>query len=125
MTEIELKYQQFLLYHTSGEDGRPRYLEAQKWLDEGWTLERVIAEWHKGDDLIWLLQGLDIIDADTAADFACGCVDALEEYAPDVKDVTAAIRKKDKRLARHEVLGIEGAIPKLDVEPVDPESGGR
>ena len=38
----------------------PAYLEAEIWKRDGWTFDRVIAEWHKGDDLLWAADVRDI-----------------------------------------------------------------
>lgn len=110
-----MDWQQFL------NENATRYIEARDWLAAGMSWDDVLKTWHKGDDLLWAAEEMGLIDSDAATAFACDCVDALEYYAPDVKDVTKAIRKKDKQLARHEVMGIEGAIPRHDIEPVDPE----
>lgn len=108
-----MTWQQFLIYHTSGEEGRPVILEAQIWLRDGWTFERVLKEWHVGNDILWAAEGLGVIDHDTAVKIAAACVTHAVPLAPDIEAVTNAVFAGDMIGAWHEVEATEAitAIP--------------
>lgn len=72
-----MTWQEFLTYHTSGENGRPVFIEAQQWLREGWSLDRVMKEWNVGADLLWVAEGVGLIDRDAAKRVAETCIDSI------------------------------------------------
>jgi len=117
MTDTPKLWQQFLKYHTSGENGRPVYFEAQVWLRDGWTWERVVAEWHVGADILWAAEWMGIITKDEAVKLACTCVDRCACLAPDVCAMTGAVRKGDMTAAAFGACCIMGNAEGKEPEP--------
>lgn len=115
--DIDKAYQQFLLDHTSGK-GRPVYAEALQWLEEKWTFQRVMSEWKKGDDLLWLLEGVGLITRDEATKLACTCVDRCGDMAPDVMAVSDAVRKGELTAAAFGAAAIMGNAEGKEAEPI-------
>jgi hypothetical protein len=112
-----MTWQQFLTYHTSGENDRPIILEAQQWLRDGWSFDRVLKEWHVGNDILWAAEGLGVIDHDTAVKIAAACVTHAVPLAPDIEVVTDAVFAGDMVGAWHEVEATEA----ITAIPDDPE----
>lgn len=89
----------------------PAYLEAEVWKRDGWTLERVIAEWPVGADILWIAEIMGIITREEASRVACACVDAVADLAPDVDAVVGAVWQGDMVGAWHEAIEVEDATP--------------
>lgn len=108
-----MEWKEFLEKHTSGANGMPVYAEAVRWLAEGWTFERVVAEWPVGNDILWAAEGVGVIDHDTATKIAAACVTHVAALAPDIESVTDAVFSGDMVGAWHEVEATEAitAIP--------------
>jgi hypothetical protein len=118
-----MTWKEFLIYHTS-RNGRPVIKEAKQWLAEGWSFERVVAEWHVGNDILWAAEGIGVISHDTAVKIAAACVTHAIPLAPDIEAVTDAVWQGDMIVAWHEVEATEAitAVPDdLEAEyTVDP-----
>lgn len=118
-------FQDFLSAHTS--PATPSYLEADQWQREGWTWERVVAEWHKGEDILWAALEMGLIPEDDARKLACACVDRCGDIAPDVVAVSDAVKRGDMTAASFGAAcimgnaeGKEPELPKDGKEPIMP-----
>lgn len=114
---------EFLTYHTSGEDGRPIYLEAQQWLREEWSFERVLKEWYVGNDILWAAEGIGVITHEQAVRIAAACVNGVAYYARDIEYVTDAVWQGDMTAAAFCAACVMGNVePEEDDAIVDPSA---